>query len=309
MKEQRYLPEGMCMSRCPHTADGLDKARESGEILEAMAVRCGPNHDLTVDLGEITGIIPREEAVLGIETGQVKDIAILSRVGRPVCFRVLSVDREAGTAILSRRQAQQECLNHLLATLTPGDILPAVVTHLEPFGAFIDIGLGIASLISIENISISRISHPADRFAPGQHIFVVVRSVDPEAGRIYVSHKELLGTWLENAGRFSVGETVTGVVRSIEDYGIFVELTPNLAGLCEYRSDVVPGQQVSVFIKNIIPQRMKIKMLIIATLDTSPRLPLHYTLTEGHLSQWVYSPAQCPRLIRTQFDPVPDMLG
>ncbi len=302
MKEQRYLPEGMMETRCPRTADGLDKARESGEILEATAVRCGPTHDLIVDLGEMTGIIPRQEAVLGIETGQVKDIAILSRVGRPVCFQVLSVDQEAGTATLSRRRAQEECLHHLMDTLSPGDILPAVVTHLEPFGAFIDIGLGIPSLISIENISVSRISHPADRFVPGQHIYVVVRSVDTAAQRIYVSHKELLGTWQENASRFSVGETVTGIVRSVEDYGVFVELTPNLAGLCEYRNDVTPGQRVSVFIKNIIPQRMKVKMLIIGALEPAPRLPLHYALTEGHLHEWVYSPAECPRTVRTQFE-------
>ena len=41
----------------------------------------------------------------------------------------------------------------------------------------------------------------------------------------------MLGTWAENAALFSPGQTVTGVVRSVEDYGIFVELTPNLAGL------------------------------------------------------------------------------
>ena len=48
---------------------------------------------------------------------------------------------------------------------------------------------------------------------------------------------------------FNVGQTVCGVVRSIEDYGIFIELTPNLAGLAEYKAGIVSGQQATVYIK------------------------------------------------------------
>ena len=59
----------------------------------------------------------------------------------------------------------------------------------------------------------------------------VVKSIDRETGRIYVSHKELLGTWEENANNFNIGQTVSGIVRSIEPYGIFIELASNLAVL------------------------------------------------------------------------------
>ena len=61
----------------------------------------------------------------------------------------------------------------------------------------------------------------------------------------------------QNAALFSVGETVRGVVRSIEPYGVFIELTPNLSGLAEPRADLHPGMAVSVYIKSILPQRMK----------------------------------------------------
>lgn len=76
-------------------------------------------------------------------------------------------------------------------------------------------------------------------------------------GRICLSHKELLGTWQENASLFEPGETVTGIVRSIEEYGIFVELTPNLAGLAELREDVHVNDCASVYIKAINPEKMK----------------------------------------------------
>ena len=76
----------------------------------------------------------------------------------------------------------------------------------------------------------SRISHPSDRFRTGQDIYAVVTDVD-QTLRVSLSHKELLGTWEENAALFSSGETVSGIVRSVEHYGVFVELAPNLAGL------------------------------------------------------------------------------
>ncbi|MGI6031150.1 MAG: S1 RNA-binding domain-containing protein [Eubacteriales bacterium] len=306
MEEVRCRPEGWLLEqgRTP-TRERVESAAGTEQVLEGRVLRCTGRHDLEVELEGIRGVIPREEAALGIDTGAVREIAILSRVGRPVSFQVLRVEGEGeqAVAILSRRRAQEACLEQLLSQLRPGDVLPARVTHLEPFGCFVDIGCGVISLISIENISVSRISHPRDRFTPGQDIRVVVRSVDGPGRRIYVSHKELLGTWLENAAAFSPGETVTGVVRSVEDYGVFVELAPNLAGLCEYRSDVRPGQWVSVFLKSILPQRMKVKMLIIGMLPSPPPpQPLHYHFTGEHMDSWEYSPPQCTtRSIRTDF--------
>ena len=113
----------------------------------------------------------------------------------------------------------------------------------------------------IDCISVSRISHPSDRFTLGQTIQAVVTSVSDF--RIGLSHKELLGTWMENAAKFAVGETVSGIVRSVESYGIFVELTPNLAGLAEPKEHILPKQRASVYIKAIIPEKMKIKLVLI----------------------------------------------
>ena len=151
--------------------------------------------------------------------------------------------------MLSRREAQARCRREKLDRVVPGDVLDARITHLEAFGAFADIGCGIVALMPIDMISVSRIHHPRDRFRVGMDIRAVVRST--ENGRITLSQRELLGTWLENASRFSSGETVAGIVRSVEPYGTFVELAPNLAGLAEKREGVIPGQQASVYIKSI----------------------------------------------------------
>lgn len=312
MWENKYLPESMAASESAEwtsSVASLERAMAIGKILEAPAVLCDSSLSLTVDLGVMTGIIPRREAALSTSGEAIKDIAIISRVGKPVCFKIMGFesDGKGGTrALLSRRAAQLECLNDYLLTLSSGDIIPARITHLEHFGAFVDVGCGIASLLSIDSISVSRISHPSDRFYVGMPIKAVVKSVDPAASRIYVSHKELLGTWEENAANFQIGQTVVGIVRSIEDYGIFIELAPNLAGLAEYREDVSVGQYAAVYIKNIIPERMKIKLVIIDTCrrasDAHPARMEYYIMPEKeHIDYWRYSPEGTAKLIESVF--------
>ena len=132
-------------------------------------------------------------------------------------------------------------------------------------------------------------------------IKAVVKSIENE--RISLTHKELLGTWAENIEYFSVGETVAGIVRSIEEYGAFIELAPNLAGLAEPKEEIKPGQQASVYIKNIIPARMKIKLIIIDTFDYDYKpTPPNYFFTGDHMDKFIYSPKDSDRAIETIFN-------
>ena len=130
----------------------------------------------------------------------------------------------------------------------------------------------------------------------------MVRAVDRERRRITLTHRELLGTWMENASRFQPGETVRGIVRSVQPYGSFVELTPNLSGLADNREDLAAGDAVSVFIRSIRPQRMKIKLQVLEKLPPAEGpTPLTYQITDGQLAQWVYSPPGCERTVETVF--------
>lgn len=306
MKEFLYRSEGIknaCDGAFLASAGGLRAAWKSGTILQARCVMCDADHNLYVDLGKIRGIIPREETALGVKEGEVRDVAIITRVNKSVCFKVTGVDEERGVAYLSRAAAQRECRAHLFSTLHPGDIIPARITHLEPFGAFADIGCGIVSMIAIDNISVSRIRHPSDRFCVGMEVMTVVRDIDCETHRITLSHKELLGTWLENAALFEAGQTVSGIVRSVENYGIFVELTPNLAGLAEYADGVEPGRLAGVYIKSILPDKMKIKLALVdvgerAGLPARPK----YFVSGGHIERWQYSPDACSKTVVSDFD-------
>ncbi|MCI9272804.1 MAG: 30S ribosomal protein S1 [Clostridiales bacterium] len=306
-----FYPEGWLIDTLENrnamqTPSSLAEACHEGRLLEGRALVCDGAHNLIVDLGCMRGMIPREEGAIGIREGTVRDIAVISRVNRPVCFIITGFQKGADgktTAILSRRAAQELCMRHYISRLIPGDIINARITHLEAFGAFADIGCGVVSLLPIDTISVSRIDHPRERFFVGMDIRAVVKSLDN--GRISLTHKELLGTWEENAAMFTIGETVAGIVRSVEDYGAFVELTPNLAGLAETKEGVRAGQQASVYIKNIIPSRMKVKLIIIDTFEYEyrPCAP-NYFITGNHIDHFTYSPADSEKVIETVFAPI-----
>ena len=175
---KKFYPENHLI----HTAENknvlmskaaIKEAYYSGKIIEARATVCDKDHNLHVDLGVMKGIIPRNEGAMGIEDGSARDIAIISRVNKPVQFRVIdfSTDEKGETvAILSRRSVQLDCMREYISALTPGCIIDAVITHMEPFGVFADIGSGISALMPIDSISVSRIPHPSARFSAGEKI-------------------------------------------------------------------------------------------------------------------------------------------
>ena len=287
-----YLPEGL-RPPVPLALDHLREALETGDILEAPVQRCGVDHTLLLNLGGVQGRIPREEAVAPWISGADRDIAVLSRVGKPTCFTVTALESDgkgAPVALLSRRAAQERAMAYFLERLEPGAVLTGRVTRLESFGAFVDVGCGIVAMLPIEHISVSRISHPRERFQEGQKILTAVWSLDREARRITLTHRELLGTWMDNASRFRPGETVRGVVRTVKDYGSFIELAPNLSGLADAKERLSPGDGVSVYIKSIRPERMKIKLQVIEKLPPAPPEPMQYQITDGKQDRWGYSP-------------------
>lgn len=303
---QKFMPEGSLINTQSNqkylsSIDHLEDAMKGSIILEAYAQLCTYSHELIISIPCIKAIMPREECAIGIKEGKTKDVAIISRVGKPVCFIVKGFEERDGeqVAVVSRKSAQEKCMSEYIYNLVPGQVIDAKVTHTEQFGCFVDIGCGIPSMIPIDSISVSRISHPNDRFDIGDNIKVVIKNQDDD--KVYVSHKELLGTWLENSALFKAGETVNGVVRSVESYGIFVELTPNLAGLAEPKPGVYVGQTASVYIKSINEDKMKIKLIIVDSYDTVPTKENRYFIESGILDRWQYSPDGCKKQIETIF--------
>lgn len=273
-----YLPESLQQIHLPLSTEMLHHAAQSGDILQAPVVLCDEKHDLYVDLGGTTGRIARSEAAIGICEGTTRDIAILTLVGKSICFQVLGFG-EKQIPILSRRAAQETALAHLLA-LPVGAVLQAVVTHCTAFGAFCDIGCGVPALLGRSEICTAHLRHAGEILSVGQKLRVRIARIDRAQRRIFLTLAPMLGTWEQNASLFRQGQTVPGIVRGIMDYGIFVDLTPNLSGLADAYPNVAYGDGVSVYIKSIYPERHKLKLSIVQRLETPPTLPLRYFPSE-----------------------------
>ena len=150
-------------------------------------------------------------------------------------------------------------------SLQEGQILNGVVKGIKKYGAFIELEQGDTGLVYIEDLSVARIKSPEERLKIGQNVKVVVKYIDRDNKKITLSYKELFGTWEENAQKFKEGVTVKGIVRETEkcNNGIFIELTPNLVGLAEYKEGMEYGKPVDVYIKKIIPEKHKVKLIIV----------------------------------------------
>lgn len=146
-----------------------------------------------------------------------------------------------------------------------GQIVNGIVTGIQPYGAFIRMENGADGLVYIEDLSVARIKSPYERLKIGQNVNIVVKSINRETGKISLSYKDTLGTWEENAKKFSVGMNTKGIIRETEKNknGIFIELTPNLVGMAEYKEGLKYGEKVDLYIKKIDYDKKKVKVVLL----------------------------------------------
>lgn len=239
---------------------------EDQDILQGIVTKCDENYNLHVELKNgIEGIIPRNEieSINIDKNGMPKANLCEGKVHKFVQFKFKEKNGEK--LIFSRKAVQKEVLNSVKNDLKDGDCINGIVKNITPYGAFIDIGGGVVGLAYIEDLSVARIKSPYERLKIGQNVKIVVKSIDRETGKINLSYKATLGTWKENADKFSAGMNVKGIVRETEKNknGIFIELTPNLVGMAEYKEGLKYGEYVDIHIKKIDYDKKKVKLVII----------------------------------------------
>ena len=187
----------------------------------------------------------------------------MSKVNKYVQFKVKDLSKK-DTVILSRKAVEKEAASWVKNELKEGMEVLGIVKNIRPYGAFVEIGGGVVGLVHIEDISVARIKSPNERFKIGQKIKIMIKSIDKKTNRVILSYKEMLGSWEDNIKDFKEGMTVKGIIRETEKNknGIFIELKPNLIGLAEYKENMEYGKDVDVYIKRIIPEKKKIKLVI-----------------------------------------------
>ena len=256
MSTFKFFPEGWKSEEIEDTKD----------ILQGIVKNCDKDYNLHVELKNgMHGIIPRQEieAINVDEKGYPKENLCIGKVHKYVQFKLK--EKDGDKLIFSRKDVQQEVLNSVKTDLKVGDNIKGIVKNITPYGAFIDIGGGVVGLAYIEDLSVARIKTPYERLKIGQKVNIVVKSINRETGKISLSYKDTLGTWEENAEKFSVGMNTKGIIRETEKNknGIFIELTPNLVGMAEYKEGLKYGAKVDLYIKKIDYDKKKVKVVLL----------------------------------------------
>ncbi len=223
---RREVPvaEGFRPREFPEDVEGfLRLAKRLGTVVQgrAMGVSAG---DLVVDLGGMKGRVSLEES-------GCRDARELERlVGQHVALVVQRV--YPGLAVCSRRRALEEMSSQAWPRLVPGKDVWSVVRGYGRGGVLADVG-GVVALVPYRELSRGWVFDVESQFPVGMEMEVRVLSADRERGEVVCSRKVLLPDPWEGAGRrYRAGDVVAGVVVSVTERAVFVQLEPGLDAYC-----------------------------------------------------------------------------
>jgi small subunit ribosomal protein S1 len=222
----------------------LVKAQKSGEAVPVLGKGVNAS-GVVVDAMGVEGFIP---------TSQMGKDAIADAqnlVGKYFKARVMEVDKESRKVVLSEREVSEAgdiaLAKKALLEIKEGEVYDGVVTTIAPFGAFVQIKVGKATLeglVHVSEISYKKVSMPSDVLKVGDEIKVKVLA--SHAGKLALSIKQAQkDPWSDVEKKYTADQKVTGRVARISDFGVFVELEPGIEGLIHI-TKIPPTQKINV---------------------------------------------------------------
>jgi small subunit ribosomal protein S1 len=281
---QRFDPaEGLYLVGLPGSASDAGDWSTVSEGMMIEAVVTGTNKGgLECKVGNLRGFMPAGQ----VSIYRVENLDQL--VGEKLKAVITECKPQRKNLVLSARAAmereREEAKDKLMLELEVGQTREGIVRSLRDFGAFVDLG-GVDALLHVREMAWTHVKHPKDILQVGQRVKVKVTKIDPDSKRIALSLRDLVGDpWSEVALKFPVGETVTGKVSRITQFGAFVQLGDGVEGLIHISeldngrvwrvSDVVSeGEEVTVKVMGIESDRRRIALSRRAILKATAPAP------------------------------------
>ena len=213
-----------------------------------------------------------------IDTGFTADPSV--HVGKAYTFRIIECREDGKELVVSRRallaEEEGKRAEEIRRAVVPGAVLRGRVASVLAYGAFVDVGGGIQGLLHVSEMGWSRVENPNDVVKPGDEITVKVLRVDDDGGKISLGLKQLQADpWSLMAGKYRVGQALTGRVTRVADFGVFVELEPGIEALAHvsafaptgkrdgWKAAAPPGAAVAVEILSIDLERKRIGVAVL----------------------------------------------
>ncbi|MFQ6604990.1 MAG: 30S ribosomal protein S1 [Fidelibacterota bacterium] len=184
---------------------------------------------MIVDLGVVQAFLPGSQ----IDVRPIQDFD--EYLDKELEFKIVKFNEARKNVVVSRKVILEESLKEqreeLFSKIKVGEVLEGRVKNITDFGVFIDLG-GVDGLLHITDLSWGRVNHPSELVKLDETLTVKVIDYDEEKKRISLGLKQLTPhPWENMEDKYPIGETVTGKVVSMTNYGAFIEIEPGVEGL------------------------------------------------------------------------------
>jgi small subunit ribosomal protein S1 len=210
------------------------KRAQTLEELQAGQIRKGVVKNIVqygafIDMGGIDGLLH----ITDMAWGRVSHPSEIVQIGQELEVKVLSIDKENGKISLGLKQKSADPWTHIDAKFPVGSRHKGKVVNLTDYGAFVKLDEGVEGLVHVSEMSwLKRVKHPSAVVSVGQEVEIVILNLDTQAKKISLGMKQVESDpWESMDERLPVGSTVKGQVKSLTDYGAFVELEDGIEGL------------------------------------------------------------------------------
>ena len=242
---------------------------EVGQVLEGT-VKNIVDFGVFIDLGGVDGLLH----ITDLSWGRVSHPSEVVELDQELEVVVLDYEEERQRISLGLKQLRDHPWEKIGDQYSEGDVVEGKVVSITNYGAFVEIEKGIEGLVHISEMSWTRhIEHPSQMVSLGQVVDVKILNIDQEERKISLGMKQLEpDPWEGISDRYPAGTVLTGTVRNITNFGVFVEIEPGIDGLVHvsdlswtkkvrHPGDMVDeGQELDVVILNIDEERRRISL-------------------------------------------------
>jgi small subunit ribosomal protein S1 len=218
------------------------------EQLQEGAIVKGVVKNLTdygafLDLGGVDGLLH----ITDISWKRIKHPTEVVNIGDEIECKVLKFDRERGRVSLGLKQLSEDPWANIARRYPPGTRLFGKITNIADYGCFVEIESGVEGLVQVSEMDwTNKNVHPSKVVHLGQELEVMALDIDEERRRISLGIKQCLpNPWEEFAAKYNKNDRVTGIIKSITDFGIFIGLEGGIDGLVHLSdlSWILPGEE------------------------------------------------------------------
>jgi small subunit ribosomal protein S1 len=201
---------------------------EDGKVMEGI-VKNITDYGAFIDLGGVDGLLH----ITDMSWGRVNHPSEIFAVGDKVKVKVIKFNREDGRVSLGYKQLTEDPWLHADMRYPKNIRVQGKVVSLTDYGAFVELEPGIEGLIHISEMTWNkRVKHPSKIVSVGSPVEVVVLDIDTEARRISLGLKQTEpNPWDIIESKYAPGTVITGRVRNVTDFGVFIEVEEGIDGL------------------------------------------------------------------------------